>query len=159
MQCPLRESLLRKKNNMQKQYLFGLLFLFTALLFLGSNCYKKSKCEEGPFVKGNIIGFDPCTAFSQIEKGYVIKFDDRNDTIIAYFVLPETLKISDSLFYDYRNSYLFPMEYRNKFFIKAKYRESNSSEYKVPLCRPDILMTDFIQATKLKQYTIECISQ
>lgn len=144
---------------MKRRSFIVLSFLIVYSLLLSLGCRKKSKCEDGPFVSGNIIGFDPCTAYSSNEKGYVIKFEDRADTVVAYFVLPNTINIPDSLFSDYRNSYLFPQDYRSKFFIKVRYRESRPSEYKLTLCRPDILLADFIQTTKQKQYTIECTSQ
>lgn len=140
------------KNKIQTLLLLFIIFLTTFDL----SCKRKQRCEDGPFYKGYIIGFDPCTAFSNTKKGYVIKFENTSDTIVAYFILPSNIVIPDSLFNDYRNNFLFPDSFRNSYLIRANYREANSSELVLPLCRPDILVADFLRSTKGKQYVIDC---
>lgn len=122
-------------------------------------CCKKHNCEDGPFYSGYIIGFDPCTAFSSSNKGYVIKFENSSDTLVAYFKLPYNIIIPDSLFNDYRNNFLFPIGFRDVYQIRANFREAKPSEMVLILCRPDILVADFQSATKGKQIIIDCLQQ
>jgi hypothetical protein len=131
----------------------------TSIITIFVCCSKKNKCEDGPFYSGYIIGFDPCTAFSSGNKGYVIKFENTSDTIVAYFKLPDNIVIPDSLFNDYRDNFLFPIGFRNLYQIRANYREAKPSEMVLILCRSDIIVADFQSATKGKQTIIDCFEQ
>jgi hypothetical protein len=133
-----------------------LLSVLAILILSGARC-KKKKCGDGPFTTGYIIGYDPCTAKSNDKKGYVIKFENTSDTIVAYFLLPSSISIPPALFDNYQWSYLFPQQYSTSFQIKVRYHSANPSEFVTTMCRPDILVADFLNATKGKQHVIDCL--
>ncbi|MCB0740245.1 MAG: hypothetical protein R2796_09490 [Chitinophagaceae bacterium] len=140
-----------------KTTLLFLVFLLATFGIANLSCKKNTKCEGGSYSKGYIIGFDPCTALSSNEKGYVIKFDDNQDTIVMYFNLPNTISIPSGLYSNYVNDFLFPNGYRNIFIINAKYHEANAAEKKIIFCNGLVYLGDFIRATKNKQFVLDCL--
>jgi hypothetical protein len=109
-------------------------------------------------IDGFIIGFNPCTINHQYRIGYVIISGNLKDTIVTYnlsdsnFKMPASvlLRPSDTLyiipelcFADFVNSAYFPVEYQDKFKIKAEYRFAHEEEKVVHLCTADINQADF----------------
>ena len=141
---------------MNKQNFTIPIYFFFLVLVLGMSCNKESKCGPG-LSKGVIIGFDPCTALSTSIKGYVVKFENFDDTIVTYSKLPANIVIHDSLFSDFKNDYLFPVAYRDSFKIEASFRRVH--ELTITMCYPDIMVGEFQSVTKMKQYRIDCITK
>ncbi len=150
------KSKVMKFMNIQILYRLFVIIVFGMSIW---SCNKKLSCQDGSFVTGYIIGFDPCTANSNNKKGFVIKFENTNDTIVAYFSLSPDLNLPDSLYSDFTNNFLFPLDARNKYMIRAKYRQANKNEETLIFCRPDIYLGDFWRTTGGKQYVIECFEK
>jgi hypothetical protein len=135
---------------------FILFFLFFSLI-VGTTCKKSNKCEDGPFFKGYIIGFDPCTAKSSDSvKGYVIKFENNPDTVVAYFSLPSNINIPNYLFDGFMDDFLFPDGYRDKYIIEANYRTAKPSEVVILFCYSPVSYGAFHSTTKGRQTVIDC---
>ena len=89
----------------------------------------------------------------------MIKFENNPDTVAVYFSLPNYISIPDSLFNDYTNNYLFPNGFRDKYTIKAIYRDAKASEVVNVFCYSNIYLGGFYGATRGKQIIFECTTQ
>jgi hypothetical protein len=133
--------------------------IFPVLIVIVVSLCEKDR-DQTMQIDGYIIGFNPCTINHQYRIGYAIISGDLKDTIVTYnlsdidFKMPASvlLKPSDTLyvipelcFANFRNSAYFPVEYQNKFKIKAEYRFAHEEEKVVHLCTADINQADFFE--------------
>ena len=142
---------------MKHTFLFLAIILYSIVLSISSCKKKHQDCEGSVYSKGYIIGFNPCTALSSGEKGYVIKFDNNNDTLVAYFTLPNNITIPANLYSNYVSDFLFPVGFRDTYIIEATYHQASAAEEKIFFCNGLINLLDFTRATKGKQTIIDCI--
>ena len=132
------------------------LVLITLLGLLPIKCEKED--IKLKYIKGYIVGFDPCTINHHYRIGYVIISTDLKDTLVSYNLSddtfkmpasvslnsPDTLyKIPESHFQNYRNSPFFSDSLRFKYVINISYSIAKEDVMIFYLCTTDILFLDF----------------
>ena len=139
-------------------------FIFSIVLLTLFSCTKTDNNHK--IYNGTVIGFDPCTGgyTNNSQRGYVIKIDSVSETGVAVVVdtvttynLPGIFNFSPDLFLNYRNSYLFPLAYRDSFRFRFAFSYTPHNQLEAILCPADIFTGSFYGATGNRQIIINKI--
>lgn len=133
------------------------LILLCMAIFIQCSCTGQ-KVDVNPTRTSTVyvVGFDPFTAnyLTKNGRGFVLKDTKTLETMLTYNI-PDTLfDFPQTLFADYRNSYLFPIAEYTKFKIELKYRYATEKETVVTVGTADINIADFSKATQGNQVVV-----